>query len=383
MRNDRLGQNLAKLRPAVSATFCLVGLALVLAISIAPRAWNGGNQAVASEGSDAAPDSPRAGAVLDHLRRQLDGRDTLVWTGHLNPDTDSIAGSLLAAHIHGGVASTPAPLNPESLFALEQCDIEAPRFIEDYSQNEVALVDFNQETQLPPSIDPASIVAIIDHHALGASPVIVPQVLTIDIRPWGSVATILADQAETLSLDLPPQLACTAMAAILSDTVNLTLPTTTQYDRDYVERLAARAGVDDIDDFAEQMLLAKSDLSGLSAGEIVLLDYKDFEFGGKSVGIGVAETLTAQDLIDRRDELRAAIHQEKSNSGIDHLVFAIVDTRNQRSYLLWGDEADRALVTAAFGDDVSDDMVIADGVISRKQQIGPAVQETLESATHD
>ena len=321
----------------------------------------------------------RQGAALDYLQKDLANVQGLVWTGHLNPDTDSVGASLLAAHIYGGQPGVPGSINPESRFAIEQCDAVEPTPIDDFLGMTVGLVDFNQSTQLPPSIDPENIVALIDHHALGGSPVNLSEAISIEMRPWGSTATILADQAQMLGVELPASLSCIGMAAILSDTVNLTLPTTTDYDRHYVQELAQQAGIEDVDAFAENMLLAKSDLSALSAKDIVLLDYKDFVYGGKNVGIGVAETLTAQQLIDRRHELKAAIEAQKTASGLDHLVFAIVDTRDQKSYMLWGDDTDKDLVLAAFGGEIADDMLEAENVISRKRQIGPAIQKAVES----
>ncbi len=319
------------------------------------------------------------GAALDHLQRNLENVEDLVWTGHINPDTDSVGASLLAAHIYGGQPGVPGQINPESQFAIEQCGAIEPVAIDDFSGMSVGLVDFNQRTQLPSSVDPENIVALIDHHALGGSPVNLSEAISIEIRPWGSTATILADQAQMLGVEFPTSLSCIGLAAILSDTVNLTLPTTTDYDRHYVQELARQAGVADVDAFAEDMLLAKSDLSALSAKEVVLLDYKDFVYGGKNVGIGVAETLTAQQLIDRRQELKTAIEMQKNASGLDHLVFAIVDTRDQKSYMLWGDATDKDLVLAAFGGEIANDMLEAEDVISRKRQIGPAIQRAVEN----
>ncbi|WP_444897869.1 manganese-dependent inorganic pyrophosphatase [Microbulbifer sp. SSSA005] len=303
----------------------------------------------------------------------------MVWIGHKIPDTDSVSGSLLAAFIYGGEPSIPSKVNPETRFAVERCNASDPKIIEDFSGKTVGLVDFNQSTQLPGGIDPDSIVAIIDHHAIGGSPVNIPNVINIEVRPWGSTATILADHAQLLGIELPVNLACMGLAAILSDTVNLTSPTTTEYDKAYVQNLANRAGIDDVNKFAENMLLAKSDLGGFSATDIILLDYKNFEFGGKKVGIGVAETLIPQELINRRYELKSAMEEIKKEKNIDHLIFAIVDTRENRSYLLWSDDQDKDVVVAAFGDQEVDDMVIAEGVISRKRQIGPAIQRALEN----
>ncbi|WP_444941282.1 manganese-dependent inorganic pyrophosphatase [Microbulbifer sp. ZKSA004] len=317
-------------------------------------------------------------STADYLRKELKSSQNLVWIGHKVPDTDSVSGSLLAAFIYGGKPGTPSKVNPETRFAIDQCGADEPKIIENFSGKTVGLVDFNQSTQLPTGIDPDSIVAIIDHHAIGGSPINIPNVISIEIRPWGSTATILTDHARMFDIELPIHLACMGLAAVLSDTVNLTSPTTTEYDRAYVQILAKRAGIDDINKFAERMLMAKSDLGGFSAKDIILLDYKDFEFGGKEVGIGVAETLIAQPLINRRYELQSAMGEIKKEKGIDHLIFAIVDTRENRSYLLWSDDQDKAVVISAFGDHVVDDMVVAEGMISRKRQIGPAIQRALE-----
>ena len=171
------------------------------------------------------------------------------------------------------------------------------------------------------------------------------------------------------------------MAAILSDTRNLTSAATTDYDRYYAGKLASVAGIDDMDAFAENMLQAKSDLSAMSGLDIILLDYKDFEFGGKEVGIGVAQTLTPLDLVERKQELKTAIQEQKEKSKLDQLFCAIVDARDQKSYILWGDDVDKGIAVSAFGDDVQDDMLEVDNVVSCKNQIAPAIQGAVTKAT--
>ncbi|MEO1115223.1 MAG: DHHA2 domain-containing protein, partial [Pseudomonadota bacterium] len=101
---------------------------------------------------------------------------------------------------------------------------------------------------------------------------------------------------------------------------------------------------------------------------------------GKNVGIGVAETLTPQDLVDRKQELRTAILDQKQKSNTDHLIFAIVDARDQKSYLLWGDDIDKEIAISAFGEDAKDDMLEVDNVVSRKNQIAPAIQSAVTKA---
>lgn len=308
-----------------------------------------------------------------------DNTEDLVWTGHLSPDSDTVMSALLAAHIYGGTATVPEQMNPESSFILNYCNAEAPRIETDYSSYRVGLVDFNQTTQLAPTINQASIVAVVDHHTIGGSPINTPQIIEMDIRPWGSAATILADNAEKLGVTLPKQLACVGLGAILSDTVVFQSSTTTEHDREYAEKLAKIAGVLDIEDFGQQMLVAKSDLNHLSSETILTLDYKNFKYGNKQVGIGVAETLTAQQLINRKEELLATMKTYKKENGLDHLFFSITDTKNKEANLLWVDESDYQVIKSAFNTTPENNMLTLEGVTSRKRQIGPAIQQAIES----
>ncbi|WEM45166.1 manganese-dependent inorganic pyrophosphatase (plasmid) [Photobacterium sp. DA100] len=306
--------------------------------------------------------------------------DNLVWTGHLSPDTDTVVSAMLAAHIYGGEATVPEKINPESEFVLSYCNAEPPRIESDYKNVQIGLVDFNQTTQLTPTIDQNAIVAVIDHHAIGGSPINTPQIVAMDIRGWGSAATILADNATKLDITLPKQLACAALGAILSDTVLFQSATTTEYDKYYAKQLADLAGINDIEDFGQQMLIAKSDLSHLSASTILTMDYKNFEYGGKKVGIGVAETLTAQQLLDRKEELLAAMRAYKKANQLDHLFFSITNTKDKKANLLWADSSDLKVLKIAFdATDLEKDMLTLEGVTSRKRQIGPAIQNAVES----
>ncbi|MDX1304604.1 manganese-dependent inorganic pyrophosphatase [Photobacterium sp.] len=311
---------------------------------------------------------------------QQNDTKNLVWTGHLSPDTDSVTSAMLAAHIYGGTAAVSEPINLESKFVLDYCQADVPKQWYDFSQKDVGLVDFNQNTQLHQTVDESSIVAIVDHHAIGGSPVNMSQVAAIDIRQWGSAATILADRAEGLGIELPKPLACTTLAGILSDTVIFQSPTTTQYDRTHAEKLALLAGIKDMQAFGQQMLEAKSDLSHVSADEILTMDYKNFTYGGKKVGIGVAETLTAQQLLDRRDDFITSMKAYKKDNQLDYLFFSVTDTKNKRANLLWIDASDLAIAKVAFEGKSVDGWLVLDGVTSRKRQIGPAIQKAVENS---
>lgn len=320
-----------------------------------------------------------AEGALDLHTLSNNNTDNLVWVGHLSPDTDSVASAIMAAHLYGGIPAITENPNPESQFVLNYCGIDAPQVKTDFSSYQIGLLDFNQSTQLAASIQPESITAIIDHHALGSSPIRLPQIVSMDIRAWGSTATILTESAERLKVDISKAIACVGLGAILSDTVVFQSSTTTDYDKRYADKLAKIAGIKDIQEFGQQMLVAKSDLSHFSAESILTMDYKNFEFGGKKVGIGVAETLTAQQLIDRKSEFLTAMTSFKKEQELDYLFFSITDTKNKRANILWVDSQDKKVLADAFGTAIKGDILVMDGVTSRKRQIGPAIQKSIEA----
>src|SRR5439155_2859064 len=81
------------------------------------------------------------------------------------------------------------------------------------------------------------------------------------------------------------------LSAIVSDTLLLRSPTTTQRDRDALATLAERTGID-VDALAKEMFAARSDISARSAQDLVGNDYKPYEFGGKSVGVAQVYVLS-------------------------------------------------------------------------------------------
>ena len=311
-------------------------------------------------------------------QRQLFVGDTtsskqpLQWIGHLSPDADAVVSSLMAAHLYGGQASMAGALNPETRHIFDRCEQGAPLLATNFHGKAIGLVDFNQKTQLHHNIKPRQVVAIVDHHAIGNSSLNLLQARRLDLRPWGATATILEHHAQQLGVTFPRPLACAALGAILSDTLGLTSPLTTIHDRQSAQRLARRSGVHDLAALSKAQLEAKSDLSQLSAKQIVLLDYKRYSYGGKRVGIGVAETLKAEQLLSRQAELQAALQQVKAEQKLDHLIFSITDTSQRQATLLGADQSDEALIQQAFGG------AVADGVVSRKRQIAPAIQGVVE-----
>ena len=304
------------------------------------------------------------------------------WVGHINPDTDSIGSSIGAAYLYGGIATRSGALNQESQFVLEHFNIQAPLLVNDFSGKKVALVDFNQKTQLPPSIQMKNISAIVDHHALREASVNITQPIRIDIRPWGSTASIISSDIQATGKTAPAGIAGVLMSAILSDTLLLTSPTTTQHDIDMVEWLAKTAKVDDVQRYGMKMLEAKSNLDELSTKDIVEGDFKRYQINGKAVGFGVAETLTPDKLLMRKKDLLKTMVRSKKDGDFDLFFFAIVDVLNKNSYLLLLSDRERDTATRAFDLQTVNEVLLLANKVSRKRQFIPAIKSALTVNHH-
>ncbi len=301
----------------------------------------------------------------------------LVWLGHLSPDSDTIGSAIGAAELFGGEPRRAGELNKETAFVVDYCGVELPKMISKVEGQTVGLVDFNQKTQLHKDVDHHDIVAIIDHHAIQDQPITFNNPISIDIRPWGSAATILAERFEKMGRTPSKTTACVLLAGILSDTLNFESPTTCVQDRPYAEKLGKIAGIDDILAFGNAMMEAKSDLADVSTYDVLKGDFKHYVINGKRVGFGVAETLLAEPLIERQAEFLVEMEGERAKQGLDFIFFAIVDTKNKKSHLVIYSDAEAELAAQAYGVSSSNNWMELPGLISRKKQLMPVIQEVL------
>ena len=303
---------------------------------------------------------------------------TLVF-GHKSPDTDSTCSPLIwawyLAHHNPGAAEarilgTP---NTEAQFVLRRWGVELPPVIEDVEEGQdVVIVDTNNPAELPPSINKANILAIIDHHKLTGG-LETKSPIEITIRPVACTATLMWQLMGGHGGHAPDQVKALALSAILSDTLEFRSPTTTRVDRQLAEQLAQDLGVD-IPSYAAEMFEAKSDVSHLSEAELLRLDSKEYSVDGTDLRISVLETVAPQAILRRKDALVAAMPQVAAEDGADQVLLFVVDILKEEATLLVPNELTRRIAEATFGVTVSGDAVVLPGVMSRKKQIIPALK---------
>lgn len=299
--------------------------------------------------------------------------------GHKSPDTDSTLSPIIWAWYLTNIRSTPAtPFllgepNTEAAFLVDHWGLTKPAIIADVAAGDtVFIVDTNNPAELPPSVNDADIIGIIDHHMLvGGLKTRAP--IDITIRPLACTATLIHDLMGTDLAVAPRAIKGAMLSCILSDTLQFRSPTTTPHDRAVAEKLAVDLGVA-IPELADAMFTAKSDVSAFSDAALLRMDSKEYDVAGKQLRVSVLETTAPQVLLDRKDSLMAAMPGVATEDGADQVLLFIVDILREQATLLVPNDLVKSLAEASFHCTVTGDTVVLPGVMSRKKQILPALK---------
>lgn len=315
-----------------------------------------------------------------------------IFCGHLVTDLDSIAGAIGAAELYGGMAARASEVNSETQFALDYWGVPTPLPIEQMvvSQPEagICLVDHQQMSQVNPAIDPERIVGVIDHHALQNATIVTDRAIYIDIRPWGSMSTIVAHTFMAVQKRPRKCVAGMLLCAILSDTLNLMGPTTTDWDRMMVAVLCQIAQVKDINTLVKAQFKAKSkELESLTTSQLCSGDCKVFTFTSPtfsgSVGFAVIETTDDGVILARKDELLEAMKAHKADNSMDIFFLAVVNIVALHSNMLVLGADELSLCQASFPSEDGSTPSAEGGVyhmggrVSRKKDYVPFITKTI------
>ena len=238
----------------------------------------------------------------------------------------------------------------------------------------VVLVDHAEQAQSVIGVETAEIVEILDHHHIGSIETRVPVRATFD--PVGSTATLVIERFRQNGMEPTRSSATLLLGAILSDTVILNSPTTTDRDHAVVAYLEQVLEVD-ATEFGREMFERTSDLEQVPAEEIVGRDAKDYDAGAHTLRIAQVETV-GQDLSERRDELIHALDEVREKEGYALAALMVTDIMGKGSKLYVSGE--RPAVERAFGRDRDGEGVIdLPGVMSRKKQVAPKLLAALSA----
>ena len=296
--------------------------------------------------------------------------------GHLAPDTDATGSAIVWSWYLTevkGTAAAPKLLgepNTEASFVLSHWGFDKPEIIADVAAgDDVVIVDTNNPAELPPSINDANIMEIIDHHMLVGG-IKTKSPIRITVRPVACTATIMADLMGEDLARAPRAVKGMMLSCIISDTLEFRSPTTTDADVACAKSLAADLGVN-IADLAAEMFAAKSDVSAFSDAELLRMDSKKYEVAGTNFRISVLETTSPATVLDRKDSLMETMKSVASEDAVDQVLLFVVDILNEESTMMIPNDLAKDVAEKSFGVAVSGDTVVLPGVVSRKKQIIP------------
>ena len=249
---------------------------------------------------------------------------------------------------------------------VTRSDLVSPR------QRRVLLVDHAEAAQSVPGVEEAEIVEILDHHHIGSIETRVPVRATFD--PIGSTAALVVERFRQNGMEPSRPAASMLLAAVLSDTVLLSSPTATERDRVVVAYLEQALGVDAMA-LGREMFEAGSDVTDVSADEIVRRDMKEYAVGaGETIAIAAIEVV-GKAVLERSQELSEALERMRESGGYLLAALMVTDILSKGTDLLVA--GDVGPVERAFGKQVENGSMPLPSVMSRKKQVAPKLLEAF------
>ncbi len=242
---------------------------------------------------------------------------------------------------------------------------------------QLVLVDHNEIGQAVEGADEADIIEVLDHHRLGGSLKSTgPIRFTMD--PVGSTCTLVARMYRQAGINPEPGMALCMASGIISDTLYLRSPTTTDVDREILKWLQQFCKIS-LEQFATDFFQVGSALRSCTPDKVVREDCKQFEEGGKRFSISQIEEIGFDLFWQRQAELAKALSGVAAENGLDFSALMVTDISSNGSLLLMSSEPDG-------WDEINypqleDKLYKLDNVVSRKKQLLPLISSLLESAS--
>ena len=231
---------------------------------------------------------------------------------------------------------------------------------------QLILVDHNELSQAVDGADLVPIAEILDHHRIGAPPTESP-ILFLN-RPVGSTSTIVGTLFQQAGVPISKNLAGLLMCGMISDTLNLTSPTTTDVDRALMGELSALSGIDPAA-LASEIFSVGSPLQTMTPDEAVTADSKEYEHGSEKYTVAQIEELSFAPFNAKREALLEALEALRAAKGYLFAALLITDINTQNSILLVrGDPSFTRLIDYPEAGEYGWRL---DGVVSRKKQLLP------------
>jgi manganese-dependent inorganic pyrophosphatase len=238
------------------------------------------------------------------------------------------------------------------------------------------LVDHNELSQAVNGAEEAEILEVLDHHRLGGGLKSTQPIRFIN-EPVGSTCTLVARQFRASGITPKPGIALCMASGIISDTLFLRSPTTTDVDRDILKWLQTICEVD-LETYATEFFEIGSALRSCTPDEVVREDCKEFEEHGFRFSISQIEEIGFDLFWDRKDDLRASLEKLAEKSRLDFSALLITDVVSNGSLLLLSHESEEW--EEINYPRLDRNLYQLDNVVSRKKQLLPLIAQLIETS---
>lgn len=242
------------------------------------------------------------------------------------------------------------------------------------NKRKVVLVDHNEMEQSAVGLDEAEIVEIVDHHKLGSITTKEP----INFRNMivGSTNTIIYNMYKEKNVKIDKTMAGLMIAGIISDTLLLKSPTTTNMDKIAIKELNKICKLN-IEKFGLEMFKAGTSLDGMNYREVLLMDSKTFKSGDIELIISQAFTLDIDEILKNVDDYLSEMETIKNQMNVNNFIFVVTDIIKNGSYIFY-DKTSEEIIRKAFHPKKVEEGIYLKNIVSRKGQIVPSIMDAIE-----
>ena len=261
-----------------------------------------------------------------------------------NPDTDSVCSSIAYSYYLKTYNKIYVPvicgnISPETSFVLKAANVDIPSEKRELElDKKIVLIDTHNISQIPHLTSPDCVIEIIDHHSDGDMSIF--KNADITNRQIGAVASIIAEKCLKENI-MDQSLAILLGSAIISNTVNFTAPSTTNYDKMIFKKIEEYYTFNK--DYAYEMFKYKNNILNKRIFEILTSDEKNYIVANHNIKIAQLEMVNVCENICFEDfyhEMEYVINHEN----LDVYIVSFIDVINLKTFILVADEYSSELV---------------------------------------
>ena len=235
------------------------------------------------------------------------------------------------------------------------------------------LVDHNSYEQSAIGLEEADILEIVDHHNIANIGTTHP--INFRNMPVGSTNTIIYLMYKENNIRITKDMAGMMLSGILSDTLILNSPTTTNIDKDAVNNLSRIAKVD-YKKYGFDMISYGTKLVGKTKEEILYNDFKKYPTNSGTIGLGQIYTTNISDIEKEKDSYIEMLNSVAKNNEYKFVALFVTDIIKNGTYIYYSNEG-KQILEKAFNILSLEEGTYIEGILSRKMQILPNILDIM------